>query len=194
MPLEQVCNCVGKRNYRYFVGFLVTLTSFIAWVFFWSLFLFIRDAVSSSFVASLEDNPVAAIEVVVSFGFGWCLCGLSWYHCFLISQNITTNEHIKELHHAPPQETPQDEGTIVNCYRVLCAAVPPSAIDLRAPVDAQPAALSSVSVKPVSHQRGASQSNGNGARHSGYAQQQSQPKEHVIRLQPMVSDMDDSRR
>lgn len=39
---------------------------------------------------------VAFIELIVSFAFGWCLWSLSGYHCFLLSQNMTTNEQIKQ--------------------------------------------------------------------------------------------------
>jgi len=66
------------------------------YVFICALYLIItRTLDNSSFVNTISEQPVAMIQIVVTFLFGWCLCSLAGYHVFLISQGITTNEHIK---------------------------------------------------------------------------------------------------
>lgn len=121
---------MAKRNYRYFIGFIFALTFHIFYVFFWSGFYLIREAVDHSLANSLADNPIAAVELVVSFVFGWCLCSLSMYHVYLISENKTTNEDIK-LGNRPGNEAP---SFCTSCYDLFCSPMPESLINLRAPV------------------------------------------------------------
>lgn len=122
-----VCNCVGKRNYRYFVGFIFALTFWIVWVLFWSLFLLVRDAVRDDLSTSVSDNPFAAILVLVAFSFAWCLCSLSSYHCYLLAEGFTTNEHLNK------RDRVANAGFWYNFSQLFCTPVPESRIDLRGP-------------------------------------------------------------
>jgi hypothetical protein len=90
-----VCNCVGKRNYRYFVGFVLCVTLLTTYVCACSLALLITETSSSSFAEAISSQPVAACLAMFTLMLGWCLCSLSWYHVWLIGQDLTTNEHIK---------------------------------------------------------------------------------------------------
>ena len=90
-----VCNCVGKRNYRYFVSFVVSVTLLATYVCTSCVVLVVTKALHSSFSDAVGAEPVAAVLVLFTFMMGWCLCSLSWYHIWLIGQDLTTNEHIK---------------------------------------------------------------------------------------------------
>jgi len=78
------------------VGFVASVTALDCYVFFWCLFLLIRESIrESSFISACSDNIVAVVLIVITFCFAWCLCGLSGYHCYLVSMDLTTNEQIK---------------------------------------------------------------------------------------------------
>lgn len=130
-----VANCVGKRNYRFFYLFLVSLS-------FYTLFLLSCNAVhialltqESSFVEAIKKTPATVVEIVICFFSMWsifCLCG---YHTYLISSEISTNEDIKESFSNKRNSSgmnPYDSGSIFSNFgNVLCTSVPPSIINLR---------------------------------------------------------------
>lgn len=126
-----VCNCVGRRNYRYFVLFIFTLTAHIGYVLLWSVYKIAVDAAGSSFSESVGDNPAAFVEVIVCFIFGWCLCSLSGYHCWIMGQNLTTAEQITDRGVAR-----REVGCCAACTHLFFdSPVPESRINLRALVD-----------------------------------------------------------
>jgi len=94
-----VNNCVGQRNYRFFMGFttsvcclaIVVLPS-LAW-----LFLQVQTKRLSS--GTLTNEPILEYSVIALAGLAalaaLLLFGLWSYHVFLISQGKTTKEHLK---------------------------------------------------------------------------------------------------
>lgn len=96
-----VNNCVGQRNYHFFMGFttslcllaLVVLPS-LAW-----FFMQVTERRWDEGTSSVENTPVkryAIIAIAGILGIGACLlCGLWSYHLYLISQGKTTKEHLK---------------------------------------------------------------------------------------------------
>jgi hypothetical protein len=88
-------DCVGKRNYRYFVGFVLSVTLTCTYVCLCSIILLVREASSTSFSEAIAAQPVATVIMGFTFLMNWCLCSLSCYHLWLIGQDLTTNEHIK---------------------------------------------------------------------------------------------------
>uniref|UniRef100_A0A8C4YX53 Palmitoyltransferase n=1 Tax=Gadus morhua TaxID=8049 RepID=A0A8C4YX53_GADMO len=101
-----VGNCVGRRNYRYFYLFIVSLSCL-------TLFIF-------SFVVT---------HVVVCFFSVWSIVGLSGFHTYLISSNQTTNEDIKgawSTKRGKDNYNPYSYGSILtNCCAALCGPLPP---------------------------------------------------------------------
>ena len=91
-----ISNCVGERNHRHFVAFILALTALTAYVFTVSLYSLIDAGVTSALSDSLSGHIVAIVEVVFSFVTGWCFISLSCYHIYLIAENTTTNAHIKQ--------------------------------------------------------------------------------------------------
>lgn len=88
--------CVGERNHRYFVGFVLSLTALTCYVFVVSLVDVIRAGVSDALGSGLGGHIVALVECVFTFVCGLCFLSLSAYQLYLIAEHTTTNAHIKE--------------------------------------------------------------------------------------------------
>lgn len=96
-------------------------------MFFWSFYLIVDAAIDTSFGVAVADHSAAFFMIIITFVFGWCLCSLSFYHCWLISNHLTTNEHIKESGVA------ERRGLCFNLRQLYCTDVPPPNIDLHGP-------------------------------------------------------------
>uniref|UniRef100_A0A8C9V782 Palmitoyltransferase n=1 Tax=Scleropages formosus TaxID=113540 RepID=A0A8C9V782_SCLFO len=113
-----VGNCVGKRNYRFFYSFLVSLSFLTAFIFGCVItHLTLR-------ISSLKDTPIGVLELVVCFFSIWSILGLSGFHTYLVASNLTTNEDIKGLWSGKQGEdmgNPYSYSSIfTNCCVVLC--------------------------------------------------------------------------
>lgn len=134
-------NCVGRRNYRWFVSFVLSVNAYCLYVFACSLFYLIHDQrdEDKTFVDSLSRNPVATVEVCFTFFLGCCLCSMASYHCALIAQGQTTNQNIKShrsrnySRDGPETLIGEQRGCVDSFRHFACDPVPPSQIDLRAP-------------------------------------------------------------
>lgn len=93
-----VNNCVGQRNYCFFMGFTSSVCGLAFFVlpalFFWTFSGDGRGSASRGlpgflFILSLVIGGLVAIA-------GLAVCGLWSYHIFLIKQGKTTKEHLKK--------------------------------------------------------------------------------------------------
>lgn len=100
-------NCVGKRNYKYFIAFINITTLLICYqvaISLWNLATLAgdyRDAdptISSakSWQLAMKESPYSMILLIYSFGFSLFLFTLTGYHHYLIFFNETTNENLKK--------------------------------------------------------------------------------------------------
>mmetsp|Transcript_7781 Transcript_7781/g.19066 ORF Transcript_7781/g.19066 Transcript_7781/m.19066 type:complete len:332 (-) Transcript_7781:1619-2614(-) len=122
-----VMNCVAKRNYRYFVGFVAAISSLCVYVCVCSLVLLIISAVEGNQL----PTPVVLISIIivlVTGCLGCTLSGFAIFHCRLIAQGITTNEYIKGR-----QTDIDDKGCVMNCCNIYCTELPKPRIDLQGP-------------------------------------------------------------
>ncbi|KAF2987611.1 hypothetical protein EK904_013441 [Melospiza melodia maxima] len=103
-----VGNCVGKRNYRYFYAFILSLSFLTAFIF---------------------------ACVVTHLTLLWSILGLSGFHTYLVASNLTTNEDIKgswSNKRGSEFANPYSHKSILtNCCAVLCGPFYPSLIDRR---------------------------------------------------------------
>ncbi|KAG9328658.1 hypothetical protein JZ751_011553 [Albula glossodonta] len=131
-----VGNCVGRRNYRFFYMFILSLSFLTVFIFaFVITHVILRSHHSGGFLKALKDSPASVLEVVVCFFSVWSIVGLSGFHTYLISSNQTTNEDIKgswSSKRGKDNYNPYSYGNIfTNCCAALCGPLPPSLIDRR---------------------------------------------------------------
>lgn len=143
--------CIGKRNYRYFLGFINSVVALCFYTIVLSAYVAIHAAQSSpptppkdpyaSPRAALDDGPIArmfsthpaAILLVVVPGLiALCVAPLACYHCSLTCNNTTTAEEVKETF---VDVNPFDKGCAGNCNEACC--------DQREPPRLQPRAIAS---------------------------------------------------
>ncbi|MCJ8749692.1 hypothetical protein PDJAM_G00179230 [Pangasius djambal] len=130
-----VGNCVGKRNYRFFYMFIVSLSFLTAFIFGCvTTHLALRSQGGNGLVFALQASP-ARYPFGFHLHFATVSC-LSGFHTYLVAANLTTNEDIKGSWSGKSgnDETgnPYSYHNIFkNCCSVLCGPMPPSLIDRR---------------------------------------------------------------
>ncbi|XP_034037640.1 palmitoyltransferase ZDHHC9 [Thalassophryne amazonica] len=128
-----VGNCVGKRNYRYFYLFTLSLSLLTIYIFTFDIVHVVMRSVGSGFLNTLKETPGTVLEVLVCFFTLWSVVGLTGFHTYLISLNQTTNEDIKGSWSGKNRvQNPYSHKNIIkNCCEVLCGPTYPSVLDRR---------------------------------------------------------------
>uniref|UniRef100_A0A3Q3J1W8 Palmitoyltransferase n=1 Tax=Monopterus albus TaxID=43700 RepID=A0A3Q3J1W8_MONAL len=125
-----VGNCVGKRNYRYFYLFTLSLSMLTIYIFTFD----IVHMVMREFLLFLirRDTQFTVLEVLVCFFTLWSVVGLTGFHTYLISLNQTTNEDIKGSWSGKNRvQNPYSHKNIIkNCCEVLCGPTYPSVLSV----------------------------------------------------------------
>lgn len=129
-----VGNCVGKRNYRYFYLFLLSLSILTVYIFVCNVIHIVLRTQNTSFVKSLKYTPFTIIEMLICFFTVWSILGLAGFHTYLVTSFLTTNEDIKSAwtRKKDGHGNPFGRGGIFsNCCATLCAPFSPSLLMLR---------------------------------------------------------------
>uniref|UniRef100_A0A147AWT9 Palmitoyltransferase n=1 Tax=Fundulus heteroclitus TaxID=8078 RepID=A0A147AWT9_FUNHE len=132
-----VGNCVGKRNYRYFYSFIISLSFLTSFIFGCVVtHITLRTQAGKSIVLAIQESPASVVELVICFFSIWSILGLSGFHTYLVASNLTTNEDIKgswsSKRGAEESGNPYSYSNILtNCCVTLCGPMPPSLIDRR---------------------------------------------------------------
>ncbi|XP_029963260.1 palmitoyltransferase ZDHHC9 isoform X2 [Salarias fasciatus] len=128
-----VGNCVGKRNYRYFYLFTLSLSLLTIYIFTFDIVHVVMRSVDNGFLNTLKQTPGTVLEVLVCFFTLWSVVGLTGFHTYLISLNQTTNEDIKGSWSGKNRvQNPYSHKNIIkNCCEVLCGPTYPSVLDRR---------------------------------------------------------------
>ncbi|XP_014242660.1 palmitoyltransferase ZDHHC9 [Cimex lectularius] len=128
-----VGNCVGKRNYRYFYMFIVSLA-------FLCVFILVGATahlllLKKPFFESVKESPASIVVAMICFMTLWSVVGLAGFHTYLTLENKTTNEDIKgsfSSKRGAEVFNPYSRGDICSdCCYILCGPSPPSLIDRR---------------------------------------------------------------
>ncbi|KAI5731317.1 hypothetical protein M8J77_008135 [Diaphorina citri] len=130
-----VGNCVGKRNYRFFYAFIVSLSFHIVFVFCCSVAHLSILAEGRLVFDAVRESPTSVLVVAVTFSSVWSVLGLAGFHTYLAASNQTTNEDIKgsfTSRRGRASFNPYSYGNACsNCCHVLCGPLPMSLIDRR---------------------------------------------------------------
>ncbi|XP_030320328.1 palmitoyltransferase ZDHHC18 isoform X4 [Calypte anna] len=130
-----VGNCVGKRNYRYFYAFILSLSFLTAFIFACVVTHLTLRSQRDGFLNTLKMTPASVLELVICFFSVWSILGLSGFHTYLVASNLTTNEDIKgswSNKRGSEFANPYSHKSILtNCCAVLCGPFHPSLIDRR---------------------------------------------------------------
>ncbi|XP_067119088.1 palmitoyltransferase ZDHHC9-like isoform X5 [Centruroides vittatus] len=125
-----VGNCVGKRNYRYFYMFIMSLAVLCVFIFANVTIHLAMVARETNFIEAIKDSPASLIEGIICFFSLWSVFGLAGFHTYLTTSNQTTNEDIKgsfTSKNGQHKVNPYSRGSICgNCLAVLCTSGPPS--------------------------------------------------------------------
>ncbi|XP_064629563.1 palmitoyltransferase ZDHHC9-like isoform X3 [Lineus longissimus] len=165
-----VGNCVGKRNYRYFYMFILSLSVLCIYIFACVITHLILSAQEKNFLHAMRDSPASILEAIVCFFSIWSIIGLAGFHTYLTTSNQTTNEDIKGTFSAKRGQdnaNPYTKGTVMlNCCNVLCGPTPPSLLDRRGFVVPEPQTVLSLPENVTTD--GIKESNAVNVRHENY--------------------------
>lgn len=131
-----VGNCVGKRNYRFFYMFLVSLAFLAVFIFSCSithLVLLMKN--KQEVIEVIREAPFSVIVTIICFFSIWSVIGLAGFHTYLTTSDQTTNEDLKGSFSSKGGQrsiNPYSRGNIcLNCFHILCGPMTPSLIDRR---------------------------------------------------------------
>ena len=135
--------CIGRRNCRFFLGFVISVCALCAYTLVLSAYGAYRavrfpppnsrpavglppDFISRvMFVAPVPTGLVVFTAVIML-----CVAPLACYHCSLVCNNTTTAEEIKETY---GEHNPFSRSTVENCHEACCSERGEPRVRMRAP-------------------------------------------------------------
>ncbi|XP_053661961.1 uncharacterized protein LOC128711121 [Anopheles marshallii] len=131
-----VGNCVGKRNYRFFYMFIVSLAFLAVFIFSCTtthIVMLLKE--DTQFIDVVKRTPSSVIIAIICFCSVWSVIGLAGFHTYLTTSDQTTNEDIKGSFSSKGGQqaiNPYSQRNIcLNCFHILCGPITPSLIDRR---------------------------------------------------------------
>lgn len=134
--------CIGRRNYRYFLGFVNSVCALCAYTLVLSAYSAYQlastpppkpvarprpsdGALSELFVVSPIPSALCLFTGLIIL----CVAPLACYHCSLVCNNTTTSEEIKETY---GDHNPFSKSTRENCHEACCEPKGPPRVSKRA--------------------------------------------------------------
>lgn len=127
-----VGNCIGERNYRYFVLFLFFISLLTIIVSLSTARLIYYECIdylpSGDDVITFHDIgkvivriPGAVVMCTFTLLCAWSLTSLLIYHFIIISLAQTTNERVRRVFQTGKLRNPTDEGCCLNWKKAFCS-------------------------------------------------------------------------
>lgn len=144
-----VGNCIGKKNYRIYLGFLYSTSGAIIFNLIFTV-LEIR-AVALNIMEDNEDGDRVFYKILESSGGSvlyllysaivitmqmmWFVLFLTTFHSYLIMNNLTTHEYLKKIWKKPPTNPFSYENAMKNIAAVIFKRKIPQYFDMNRPID-----------------------------------------------------------
>ncbi|CAA0812894.1 Probable protein S-acyltransferase 3 [Striga hermonthica] len=122
-----VGQCIGVRNYRTFILFVMTSTLLCIHVFTFSLVNLLKDP--GPLWRSMSRDVLSVILLVYCFISVWFVGGLTVLHFYLMCTNQTTYENFRYRYDT--KENPYNEGAFNNLKEILFSKSVPSQVNFR---------------------------------------------------------------
>lgn len=127
-----VGNCIGRRNYRYFYLFLISLSMLDVFIFSFSILnlVILYRRHNQQISLAISQSWQSTIVILITFFSMWSVVGLWCFHTYLTCSNTTTNEDMKGTwKKKETRNNPFSRGNyFMNCTQILCGPIPPSQI------------------------------------------------------------------
>jgi len=127
--------CIGRRNYRFFIGFVVSVCSLCIYIASFALLAFINvmnalkvRLLFERVVQGFQRVPLTGTMLVFPLLILLCVGPLACYHCGLVVENKTTNEEIKGTYSI---NNPFSRGWRLNCQEACCSQLEASRVHPR---------------------------------------------------------------
>eukprot|EP00357_Protocruzia_adherens_P032504 CAMPEP_0115002942 /NCGR_PEP_ID=MMETSP0216-20121206/18302_1 /TAXON_ID=223996 /ORGANISM="Protocruzia adherens, Strain Boccale" /LENGTH=580 /DNA_ID=CAMNT_0002368625 /DNA_START=35 /DNA_END=1777 /DNA_ORIENTATION=+ len=130
-----VGNCIGKRNYKYFYTFVVSL-AMCCILYLTTTIIHIVDLSNEAldddedlsgfegFIEAIEQAPISLILALFVFFWMFFVLGLCGFHAYLITTNQTTHEQLKGSWAKAPSGNPFSKPCKTSCMQKLCTKIP----------------------------------------------------------------------
>lgn len=141
-----VGQCIGKRNYRYYILLLWSSTLLCIYVFALSA-VNVKVLMDNGYShrpghhhrtvwRAMEKSVVGVILMGYTFIIVWFVGGLTVFHLYLMSTNQTTYENFRYRY--DKKVNPYNQGIRHNVHEALCSPMAPSRNDFRADAPVRP--------------------------------------------------------
>ncbi|KAF3441357.1 hypothetical protein FNV43_RR15271 [Rhamnella rubrinervis] len=123
-----VGQCIGLRNYPYFIMFISSSTTLCLYVFVFSWINVIHEG--GNLGKAMSRDVLSVVLIAYCFISIWFVGGLTVFHLYLICTNQTTYENFRYRY--DKKGNPFRKGILGNLGDVFCTKIPPSMINFRA--------------------------------------------------------------
>ncbi|KAL1815145.1 hypothetical protein ACET3Z_017719 [Daucus carota] len=122
-----VGQCIGIRNYRFFILFVTSSTMLCTYVFTFTLIHVLNQ--KRSFWRLLSGDILSIVILAYCFVSIWFVGGLTVFHLYLMCRNQTTYESFKKQH--DKKKNPYSQGVLNNLKEVFFTKIPPPLVNFR---------------------------------------------------------------
>ncbi|KAH1069611.1 hypothetical protein AAZX31_03G104700 [Glycine max] len=122
-----VGQCIGSRNYPFFILFISSSTLLCIYVFAFSWVNILRQ--EGRLWVNMSHDIISVTLIVYCFIAIWFVGGLTVFHLYLISTNQTTYENFRYRY--DKKENPFTKGIWTNFKELSCAKIPSKLVNFR---------------------------------------------------------------